>query len=270
MSAAPTGQQEFMNDRRCGNHVNGAVPAPLSVGKVVMGAFLVPWWNRRAFARALAVPLVSLAVLTLSWYYANEFLPNFVKWLLYVLYGLLFALFAVTCHRLLLLGSESVATPLAPRWSWRESRFFAWMVLVSFICMAAWFLFLNAISIPLFNVFKPSPGHSQPWIEWLIEATKIPVFYIFARLCLVFPATAIDNKPDLKWTWDLTRGNGWRLVVVVGVLPWVISGLVSLFYRENATVFETIILSVLGIALFAVEIAALSLSYRELTKERDA
>jgi hypothetical protein len=259
-----------MNDRLCRNRVNAATPAPLSVGKVVMGAFLVPWWNRRAFARALAVPLVSLAVLTLSWYYANEFLPNFVKWLLYVLYGLLFTLFAVTCHRLVLLGPESVATRLAPRWSWRESKFLAWMVVAWVFSMAVWFLLLNAISIPLFNAFKPASDESQPWFEWLVHASKIPAFYVFARLCLVFPATAIDNKPGLKWTWNLTRGNGWRLVVVVGVLPWMISHLAGLLYRENATVFETIILSVLGIALFAVEIAALSLSYRELTKEVDA
>ena len=258
-----------MSDRPYRNRVNGAVPPPLSVGKVVMGAFLVPWWNRRAFARTLAVALASLAVLALSWYYANEFLPNFVKWLLYVLYGFLFTLFAVTCHRLVLLGSESVTTRLAPRWSWRESRFFAWLVAVSLIHVLAWYVLLFPIPTVVVNVSAAARASSS-WTEWMSSIARIPALYVFARLSLVFPATAIDKRPDLKWTWDLTRNNGWRLVVVVGVLPWVISGLVSLLYRENATVFETIILSVLGIALFAVEIAALSLSYRELTKEVDA
>jgi len=35
----------------------------------------------------------------------------------------------------------------------------------------------------------------------------------------------------------------------------------------NATAVETVILTFLGSAFFAVEIAALSLSYRELTRE---
>jgi hypothetical protein len=42
---------------------------------------------------------------------------------------------------------------------------------------------------------------------------------------------------------------------------------VGLLYRGNATAVETAILTFLGSALFAVEIAALSLSYRELTRE---
>jgi membrane-anchored glycerophosphoryl diester phosphodiesterase (GDPDase) len=108
------------------------------------------------------------------------------------------------------------------------------------------------------------------WTEWMSEAAKILALYVSARLSLVFPATAIDKRPDLKWSWNLTRNNGWRMVVVVGVLPWVIGMIVGVLYRENATVLETIVLSTLGIALFAVEIAALSLSYRELTKEPEA
>ena len=43
---------------------------------------MVPWWNRRAFGRALAIPLVSLATLTLSWYYGGESLPQWSNWVL--------------------------------------------------------------------------------------------------------------------------------------------------------------------------------------------
>ena len=84
---------------------------------------------------------------------------------------------------------------------------------------------------------------------------------------MVFPATALDRRADWRWAWQLTRNNGWRLFVVVAILPWAISQLLALLYRAEATVIETILLSVTGIALFAVEIAAISLSYRELTRE---
>jgi hypothetical protein len=49
-----------------------------------------------------------------------------------------------------------------------------------------------------------------------------------------------------------------------------ISHLVGLLYRMDATSLETVVLTFLGCALFVVEVAALSLSYRELTKEEAA
>jgi hypothetical protein len=241
----------------------------LNVAKVVYGAFLFPWRQRRAFARALAIPLVLLATLTLSWYVGTRHLQDPPKWfglflILYVAYGALFSVFAVTCHRLVLLDTASVASRFVPRWSRRETRFLFFLAAVSILCTVA----VIAPYILVLTLLGPWLGSStESWPSWVSLVIIVPVYYLFARLCLVFPATAIDRKVDLKWTWRLTRGNGWRLFVVVGVLPLLISKTTELFYRVNATVFETVILTLLGIALFAVEIAALSLSYRELTKE---
>ena len=66
-----------------------------------------------------------------------------------------------------------------------------------------------------------------------------------------------------------TRGNGWRLLLGVGGLPFVLSVLVGLIYRNDATTAEWLLLTILAVALFAVEIAAISLSYRELTRDED-
>ena len=54
---------------------------------------------------------------------------------------------------------------------------------------------------------------------------------------------------------------------MVAVLPWALTNLVWLMYREEPTAVETVALSFLWFALFAVEVTALSLSYRELTKD---
>jgi membrane-anchored glycerophosphoryl diester phosphodiesterase (GDPDase) len=218
----------------------------------------------------VVVPVGLIAALTLSWYYGKQYVSELGSWLLVVVWGLLFTLLAVACHRLVLLGSEPAKVSFAPRWSWRESKFFAWWVAVYLVHLAAWYVFFTLLSTVLLNVWRPSDGVFPTWTEWMSEAAKILALYVSARLSLVFPATAIDKRPDLKWSWNLTRNNGWRMVVVVGVLPWVIGMIVGVLYRENATVLETIVLSTLGIALFAVEIAALSLSYRELTKEPEA
>lgn len=240
--------------------------APLNVAKVVVGAFVVPWWNRRAFVRALAVPLISLASLSLAWKFTWEHLPKLSHWLLYALYVVLFTLFAVTCHRLVLLDPQSAVAGVAPRWTWRETRFLFFIFavwLVSAIIVAV----LMTLVLNMFLSRAPLEPNSS-WLRWIRAAGEIPMLYLVARFCFVFPATAIDKRINLKLSWELTRNNGWRLFVVVSVLPWAISHAVSLLYRGEASALEVVLLTFLGSALLAVEVAALSLSYRELTREQ--
>jgi hypothetical protein len=116
--------------------------ARLQIGKVILGAFLVPWWNRKAFGRAVAIPLLSIVILNLSWYYARDYLPSLASWLIYFLYCGLFVTLAVTCHRLVLLDPFSVAARVGPRWSWRETRFLAWIIVVGLAFVGATLYFL--------------------------------------------------------------------------------------------------------------------------------
>jgi len=127
---------------------------------------------------------------------------------------------------------------------------------------------LFGLATLMLNLWLPLVDEPKStWFEWTSFAAKVPAFYLFARLCLIFPATAVDRKVDVKWAWRQTANNGWRLVLLVGVLPWVISRAVGLLYCGNASVAEIIGLTFLSCALFAVEVAAISLSYRELTKD---
>lgn len=237
--------------------------ARLNVEKVAVGAFLIPWLNRRTFGRALVIPLLLLASLTLSWYYSSEHLSQAVKWGLYFLYGVLFSVIAVTCHRLVLLDFQEAASRSTMGWSSREMRFFIWMV-------GIWCIFaIIAISLTGLFLILLSPWIKEPnatWPQSAVLAAKLPAFYVCARCSMVFPAIAVDRQVNLKWAWNLSKDNGWRLVLVVTALPWLISHAVDLLYRDNATVIETIILTFLGTAFIAVEIAAISLAYRELIK----
>lgn len=240
------------------------MPARLDLGKVVAGAFLVPWWQRRAFARALAVPVALIFAYTLLWQeYAAPRLGPAGGWLGAILYGLLFTFFAVRCHRLVLLDAQSVAAEWRPRWTMRETRFFMWLAGFWLIGFMALLVLLTVVV----NAWGAVAGHDSVPLEWAQQAIKVALLYPFGRLCLLFPATAVerDPPPDLRWSWQLTRGNGWRLLIVVGALPVLFALLVNLAYRSEATSFEWLLVSVLAMALFAVEIAAVSLSYRELT-----
>ena len=242
------------------------IPNRLSIPKAIIGAFLITWSGRKKFSRSLAVPLFCLVAITVSWYYGERFLSKEIEWALYFLYLVFWSVFAVICHRIVLLDSAP-ATGWIPRCTWREAKFLGWIVIVWSVYAVAFFTMMALPALVLANI---SGGIKFDQVEWL-SALKIPAsilaFYLVARLCLIFPAAALEKKANLQWAWEQSRNNGWRLAVVVGALPFVISRLLDFLYRENATVFECISLTFLGTAIFAVEIAALSISYRELTRD---
>ena len=231
---------------------------------MVQQALLVPWRRRSDFAWALAVPLALLAGLSLAWYFAEALLRQVQGWWLFVLYWGVFAafftLFAVTCHRLVLLPSGRVRGIQSPRWSARESRFLFWVITLWIVYLVVWWvgMLVSANLLPNDQV--------AGWLKVIESLASVPALYLIARLSLVFPATAIDQPAGLRWAWRASRGNGWRLVVVVTVLPWLVSHLVGLLYRDEATAAEIVLLTVFGTALFALEIAALSVAYRELVR----
>ena len=240
--------------------------ARLDLGKVVAGAFLVPWWRRRAFARALVVPVLLIFAYSVAWEYLR---PTVFPWLTWLVacgtYGLLFTLFAVRCHRLVLLDPQAVAREWQPRWTWRETRFFMWVAGFWLFGIVGMVVLLTVV----LNAWGAIAGHRSIELEWTEQAVRVALLYPFGRLCVMFPATAVERPavPDVRWAWQLTRGNGWRLMIVVGALPWLFSLLTSAVYRSEATTLEWVLVGLLGLALLAVQIAALSISYQELTKK---
>ena len=240
--------------------------ARLNVAKVVLGAFVVVWWDWRAFARALAIPLVVLTALPVSIWLSGGQLPGWANWLFYFAHIAVFTLFAVTCHRLVLLDRKTFSPGWLPLWTWRESRFVFLLFAVWLVAGFAAFFPVNLIlNLSVFSYIKP--GGSWPY--WLAQAAMIPMMYVFARFCLVFPATAVDRKVKLPWSWKLTRKNGWRLFAVVSILPWVISQVLGLLYFGEPHEWEMIALTFLGVVLLSVEVAALSLSYHELVRTEE-
>jgi len=244
------------------------VPAPLDVKKVIFGAFAVPWTNRAAFARALAVPFAFVALMGVVQALAAEDLPQPALWSMVVLHGLVFVLFAVTCHRLVLLDPLTVAQTPMPRWTRRETRFLLKGLAMWSLCVGVGFAFMALFvfaAVPLLEELGPK------WFaSILMPIFLLPMFYLVARLSLVLPATALDRRVGLGWAWDLSEGNSWRLFLVVGILPWVISAPSNLIDYTDPNVPVTAAVTIVGTALLVVEIAALSLAYRELTKHEPA
>jgi hypothetical protein len=145
-------------------------------------------------------------------------------------------------------------------WTEREVRFLGWLLagwFLSFLVTVLGIMILGAI---LANLFEIPRG----WWQWLIIGFQILGTYVLARVILTLPAIALDARPSLTKTWHLSRGNGWRLAIVLGGLPWLFRTSQTLLAADEVRVVAVVLSSLLFYCLLVVEIAAVSLSYRNL------
>ncbi len=237
--------------------------ATLPIISTVQNALFIIWRKRLLLSRALlGTSLLLIGLDTLQ----NHVLTNPGSWvgitLYYLAYGLIFTLFAVTCHRVILLQEGEVPNFGVWRWSWRETRFFGWTLVggIYYILITILFAALAAVAAILGMLFA-NPYHETTIYKY---AVLVPGSYVFARMIVLLPATAIEQRYDLKWAWKLTANNGWRLVLLVVLLPAVFSMIFDSIHLKSYWAFE-IIIRVFEYVLAAIEIAVLSVSFRFLS-----
>ena len=236
----------------------------LPVAKILFGAFSIPGGDRITYLRALLIPAIGLIAVMLMWRLAVLQQIEVSSWQLYIVYSCLFSLFAVACHRLVLLPPYTQNDSQADHSFHRILRFFGWMVFIYLVYMAIFVSVTMVLGTALLNVISASREDESRAFQLVQLIAAVPATYVLGRLSLVLPATAIDKQVDLRWSWDRTRENGWRLVIVVGILPWALSSIPDTYNFNNLSVLGAVFLIVISVALYAVEIVALSLSYWEL------
>jgi len=224
---------------------------------IIAASLYFAWSNKAEFLRAIALPTLVLVVFwAVGANYSAE-IPSYM-WLPYQLgYGLGFSFLAVTCHRLILVGDAERYRSFKAKPGYRELRFLLWVVVIyaveSILEGITWYLAKDV-----------GGGDIGAWVK---QIASIPALYVLARLSLAFPAVAIDRNAGLRWSWIRTRGNGWRIFVVVGLFPWLTDMAIWLVWREEASVVEETILSLFTFIGLAIEIIALSFVYKELAKQ---
>lgn len=88
----------------------------------------------------------------------------------------------------------------------------------------------------------------------------LPGVYVMSRISILLPATSVDQRHDLTWAWDVTKRNGWRLVLVVSLLPFALR--YGPHHLWGYSLLLDFVISVIGCGLLIVEVAALSLSFQ--------
>ena len=247
--------------------------AKLRVFKILFDAFTLVWFRRADFMRALWLPFLLMLALAGAWDFSEASLPSGFKWVYAVAYYFLLVLFVVNCHRVVLLNSQRTKEWAVPKWSWRETRFLGWTTCIWVIgatCAVAGsmiaFTFIGNVT-PQF--LWPVNLKSSTWTFISEYFMKFLYVYNFARLCLMLPSIAVDKSLSFQRAIKLSRANGWRLAIVVSIIPLAIHIIAKIVYRDNASAWEYMLWLTITGALLTVEIAALSLSYRELVEHAE-
>ena len=182
---------------------------------------------------------------------------------------------AVGCHRVFLMNSEDVKETKMLRYLGREARFLVWGIiyyLFSFIGFSIMPLINYCIEQYLVSAPAPKDPNFLIYFRFLWEQYNelysflLLIFpflfsYVIARCSMVFPATAIDKRDKtLVWSWHLTVGNGWRLALLLYILPYTISYLANMLPEIDSVIYN-FFLGVAWLVIGAVLIGFLSLSY---------
>ena len=177
----------------------------------------------------------------------------------------MYTVFAIAWHRRTLVGREASTIGAAMRWGQRQWNFFRRLVLL----IVNLVLLMFFLSILLMNIIPLAP---------VLSALLIVIGLIYARVALVLPAAATDTRMTFAESAKLTKGNSWRMMLAVVLLPLAVmlfGGLLVLLVAAplavliGSSITAQFVLSLAAQAVnyagFAVGITALSIAYRQLT-----
>lgn len=210
---------------------------------------------------------------SLFWLLVIAGLANgFLDWVAFVLFenntsksflalaaqALVYTVLAVRVHRLVL-GAESSAQELV-LWTGRETRFLGWLLVV--YCYVVLIFALPALLVGAVGVMARMPQDGGWWMALVAFLAPLPAAYLFVRLSILLPATAVDQRRTIAWAWALTEGNGWRLVIVLWLVPMLLSTPMSVL--EVSSLLGWLARDLLVAVLTSFEIAILSVAFKSL------
>lgn len=213
-------------------------------GKILAGALVTVLERRAPLARALLLP--GLIYLAFEWLRMNA-TGNGVAAVAMGLQLMAHTIFAVTTHRILLLGDQSVPLWGLRVWGRRETLFLLQVIVVS-LCMMP-LLLLAAL----------------PGIGVLLAIGA--GLWVVSRLSLVFPAAAIEEPLTIPEAWALSAPHQMPLLLTVSLFPALVGIPIAIAAGAIPVPF---LASILGLLVTVFTITALSLSYSEVRRLGDS
>ena len=172
----------------------------MNIKRTLLGAFAYIYQYRKPFSKALLLPVVFLVVIELMPVHESDtgsiFLLRFLSFLIYIV-------LAISTHRIILLGPQSVSEWGVYMPGKREFTFFMYSIGIGLLMIP--FSFLSFI----------------PYMGFLVAG--ISMAYMMGRLSLILPAIATDREWSFSDSWKATRNHQVLMMVVVGLFPFIIS-----------------------------------------------
>ena len=166
--------------------------------KLVLTGLLWIYHYRRALFKALWLPiLISLAIRLVAELSDSELISS----LSIIPTTLIYAICAISIHRILILGEEYAPAWREQGWTKRESVFVVTIV-VLFTCISAvivtgWLYASLLIVIPAIDTYVLAA------IVAAIAALAIAMLFPITRLLLILPMIALDKEPHITDAWRL-------------------------------------------------------------------
>lgn len=242
----------------------------LPVKRILIESIAAASLYKTILLRVLALPVFLVILFDLTWYQVIK-VDSFLDTIIVNSAHLFFLTFiCVNCHRIFLLGEGSV--PLnGLSINIRYVKFLIWGFIFLLILFFSWyfmiFVFLNIFSSIPFVEIITGDDFIKENIFWIEKVPLIFSGYILARLSLILPSVAIDGNPSLRWSWEITKYNGWLMFILICLIPWIFSELINAVYRDEPSVFEVVFFHIITYLIVAVEVAFLSFSFKHF---RDA
>ncbi len=241
---------------------------PFRVFTTVLLAFAAIQAHWRSLLVALVLPgicilIIETATLDIA---ARGYAWTFLSWAITTPF---YALFAVVVHRTVILGSQSLPNPLGIFWSMREMRFVGWTFAIFLLSLLLGFV-IGALSTLFAQLIRPSLV-SMLLSSLLVLGIWLAVLYVYTRLSMVFPATAVDDATSFERAWQLTDRNGFRMIAVwiLTVGPVLIVWL-AVSYLMPASMLKTVVDVLLSFVNMFVGVCAASVIYRQLVRKEEA
>jgi hypothetical protein len=225
----------------------------LPIVSTFLEALSFPYKHYRLLLK-VGLPLIITEILgtTLSHFFSDSESTALAIFsiLLNIAFYLSLVMAIVGCHRIFLLDSSVVEGSNLFNWTGNEIKYIGWMI----------FIGLCASLIPLPLILMTSLENFLA-IAVLIN---IPICYVISRWSLVLPSSAIDiHGKNLTWSWELSDGNGWRLTLLIGFLPFIMDIVFSSLPTCDSIIYS-LFHGAAWLIVGCIEVGLLSLSYKFL------
>ena len=243
---------------------NMSLKTPLQIDDILSDAIDIPSRKSAPIIRIMLVPAILILIIGMILDYHNMQEKGLFFWVMAIMQGLFFTIFAVSCHRIVLNPPENIASLKPIYWGFAETKFLFYSTGLGLVsCVAIIAATITIISINFAVDFRIS----KDWGILMGALFLIPTGYLVARLSLVLPAVAINKKLSFAESWKKSIGNGWRLFILLTAFPCMTSLVISQLPSGTKSVFISFISWSISIFVVIVEISLLSLAYFQLIKQ---